>query len=175
GVVANQPQSMAGTIDVHASQKGAWFVGLCDRLRLPVVVLVDTPGFLPGRGQEVAGVIRHGAAFLQAFASATVPTVTVVLRKAYGGAYIVMNAKDLGADYAFAWPGAEIAVMGARGAVSILQRRKLAESPELRPELEDEYKRQQCTPWPAAHGGYVDEVIEPADTRARLLECLSEA
>ncbi len=176
GVVANQPHVLAGAIDVTASRKGERFVRFCDRFGLPLVVLVDTPGFLPGTAQELGGVIPHGAGFLSAFVEAAVPKVTVVLRKAYGGAYIVMNARELGADHTFAWPTAEIAVLGARGAVKVLQRRALAaaEDPEaLRAELEADYRQRHCSPWPAAAGGHVDEVIEPRDTRTRLLEALA--
>jgi acetyl-CoA carboxylase carboxyltransferase component len=172
GVVANQPQALAGAIDIQASQKGAWFVGLCDRFRFPLIVLVDTPGFLPGTSQELGGVIPAGASFLSSFVEASVPKVTIVLRKAYGGAFIVMNALDLGADTALAWPGAEIAVLGARGAVKILERRRLAASDDpdaLRDELEEAYRREYCTPWPAARAGAIDEVIEPGTTRRRLV------
>ena len=175
GVVANQPRHLAGSIDIDASRKGAWFVGLCDRFRFPLAVLVDTPGFLPGTSQELKGVIPAGASFLAAFAGATVPKATVVLRKAYGGAYIVMNARDLGADYAFAWPGAEIAVLGARGAVRILERKRLASAPDpeaLRAELEERYREEHLSPWPAARAGFIDEVIEPGHTRDRLIRAL---
>lgn len=171
GIIGNQPQMLAGAIDVAASQKGAWFVQLCERYRMPLVVLVDTPGFLPGTAQELGGVIPAGAGFLASFVRASVPKMTVVLRKAYGGAYIVMNASDLGADHTFAWPQAEIAVLGARGAVSVLERRRLAEAddPEaVRSELEASYRERHCSPWPAAEAGFIDEVIEPQDTRRRL-------
>src|SRR5262249_16586642 len=178
GVVANQPQALAGAIDISASQKGAWFVSLCNRFGFPIVVCVDTPGFLPGTAQELGGVIPAGATFLSSFVEATVPKVTLVIRKAYGGAYIVMNALDLGADTAFAWPSAEIAVLGARGAVKILGRRQLAASDDaesLRTQLEAGYRREQCSPWPAARAGFLDEVIEPAQTRTRLILTLSGA
>jgi acetyl-CoA carboxylase carboxyltransferase component len=178
GVVANQPRFLAGAIDIAASRKGAWFVQLCDRFGLPLAVFVDTPGFLPGTEQERGGVIPAGAAFLAAFAAASVPKTTIVLRKAYGGAYIVMNAKDLGADYAYAWPGAEIAVLGASGAVKILERKRLAavDDPDVvRVELEDAYRERYLSPWPAAHGGFVDEVIEPHETRMRLVRALTAA
>jgi acetyl-CoA carboxylase carboxyltransferase component len=176
GVVANQPRFLAGAIDIDASRKGAWFVSLCDRFGLPLAVFVDTPGFLPGTEQERGGVIPAGAAFLAAFAGATVPKTTVVLRKAYGGAYIVMNARDLGADYAYAWPSAEIAVLGAAGAVKILERKRLAADThpdQLRAELEDSYRERFLSPWPAAQGGFVDEVIEPSTTRERLVRALT--
>jgi acetyl-CoA carboxylase carboxyltransferase component len=175
GVVANQPRHLAGSIDIDASRKGAWFVRMCTRFGFPMVVFVDTPGFLPGTDQELGGVIPSGAGFLSAFVESTVPRITVVLRKAYGGAYIVMNSRDLGADYVFAWPTAEIAVLGARGAVKILERRRLAaaDDPErLQRVLEDEYRAHHLSPWPAAHAGFVDEVIEPASTRARLVTAL---
>jgi acetyl-CoA carboxylase carboxyltransferase component len=177
GIVANQPQALGGAIDVQGSQKGAWFVAMCDRFRIPIAVFVDTPGFLPGRSQELGGVIPHGAAFLASFASADVPKVTIVLRKAYGGAYIVMNSKDLGADYYFAWPSAEIAVVGARPAVQILERRRLAAADDpdaLRTELEAEYQATYATPWPAARAGFTDEVIEPRETRRRLVWALED-
>ena len=175
GVVANQPLSLAGAIDIEASRKGAWFVSLCDRFRFPLGVFVDTPGFLPGTSQELGGVIPAGASFLRSFVEASVPKATVVLRKAYGGAFIVMNARDLGADYVYAWPGAEIAVMGARPAVRILERRQLASADDpaaLQAELEEAYRERYLTPWPAAHAGAVDEVIEPASTRDRLAQAL---
>jgi len=176
GIVANQPRHLAGSIDVDGSRKGAWFVRLCNRYGFPLIVLVDTPGFLPGTDQELGGVIPAGSGFLSAFVEATVPRITVVLRKAYGGAYIVMNSRDLGADYVFAWPTAEIAVLGARGAVKILERRRLAaaDHPEvLQAALENEYREQHLSPWPAAYAGFVDEVIAPSETRARLVSALS--
>jgi propionyl-CoA carboxylase beta chain len=175
GVIANQPRHLAGSIDIDASRKGAWFVGLCDRFRFPLAVFVDTPGFLPGTAQELGGVIPAGASFLAAFVDASVPKATVVIRKAYGGAYIVMNARDLGADYAFAWPGAEIAVLGARGAVKILERKRLTSSPNpeaLRAELEESYRERFLSPWPAAEAGFIDEVIAPSSTRERLVRAL---
>ncbi len=175
GVISNQPFALAGSIDIDASRKGAEFVALCDRFRIPLAVFVDTPGFLPGTQQELGGVIPAGADFLASFVEASVPKATVVLRKAFGGAYIVMNALDLGADYAFAWPGAEIAVLGARGAVKILERRKLAEAEDvetLQAELEGTYRERFLTPWPAAESGYIDEVIPPSETRERLVTAL---
>jgi propionyl-CoA carboxylase beta chain len=176
GVVANQPRHLAGSIDIDASRKGAWFVQLCERFGFPIAVFVDTPGFLPGTAQELGGVIPAGASFLAAFVEATVPKATVVLRKAYGGAYIVMNSRELGADYAFAWPRAEIAVLGARGAVKILERKRLTSSPDpdaLRAELEGNYRERYLSPWPAAQAGYIDEVIESAQTRVRLVTALT--
>jgi acetyl-CoA carboxylase carboxyltransferase component len=175
GIVANQPLTLAGSIDIDASDKGAWFVQLCSRFGIPLAVFVDTPGFLPGTSQELGGVIPAGASFLSAFVRASVPKATVVLRKAYGGAYIVMNARDLGADYTFAWPDAEIAVLGARGAVQILDRRRLAQADDPETErsgLEDAYRERYLTPWPAARAGFVDEVIAPHETRKRLIRAL---
>lgn len=176
GLIANQPKAIGGVIDAAAAEKGALFVAACDRMGLPLVVLVDTPGFMPGRRQEEAGVIRHGAALLRAFAAATVPKQTVVLRKAYGGAAITMNSRDLGADFVYAWPGAEIGIMAARQAVGIVHRRDLEAGGETaRQELAASYAAEQLTAANAAATGFVDEVIEPAETRERLafaLRCL---
>ena len=165
GIVANQPRSLAGTLDIAASQKGARFVRLCDAFNLPVVTFVDTPGFLPGKDLEWRGMIRHGAELAFAYAEATVPRLCVILRKAFGGAYIVMDSKGLGNDLCLAWPQAEIAVMGAQGAVQVLHRRTTAAARHAR---EEEYKERYLTPWPAAERGFVDQVIDPADTRAAL-------
>ncbi len=165
GILANQPRAMAGTLDIAASQKGARFVRLCDAFNFPIVTLVDTPGFLPGKDLEWRGMIRHGAELAFAYAEATVPRVCVILRKAFGGAYIVMDSKGLGNDLCLAWPGAKIAVMGAPGAVQILHRRA---SPQDRIRLEDEYSQQYLTPWPAAERGFVDGVIDPSETRSIL-------
>jgi acetyl-CoA carboxylase carboxyltransferase component len=175
GVIANQPWRLGGVIDSAAAEKGALFVAACDRFRLPLVVLVDTPGFMPGRRQEEAGVIRHGAALLRAFASATVPRLTVVLRKAYGGAVITMNSKELGADMVFAWPGAEIGIMAASQAVGIAERRRLAaaQDPELHASLAAAYAAEHLTAQAAAASGFVDEVIEPAETHDRLAWALA--
>ncbi|HEY8001621.1 MAG TPA: carboxyl transferase domain-containing protein [Solirubrobacterales bacterium] len=175
GVIANQPWWLGGVIDAAAAEKGALFVAACDRFRLPLVVLVDTPGFMPGRRQEEAGVIRHGASLLRAFASATVPKLTVVLRKAYGGAVITMNSKELGADMVFAWPGAEIGIMAASQAVGIAERRRLAEArdPGLRESLAASYAAEHLTAEAAAASGFVDEVIEPGDTHDRLAWALA--
>jgi acetyl-CoA carboxylase carboxyltransferase component len=170
GVVANQPRSLAGTLDIVASQKAARFVRLCDAFNLPIVTLVDTPGFLPGKDLEWRGMIRHGAELAFAYAEATVPRLCVILRKAFGGAYIVMDSKGLGNDLCLAWPGAEVAVMGAPGAVQILHRR--AEESDRR-RLEDEYSERFLTPWPASERGFVDAVIDPADTRAVLTAALA--
>jgi acetyl-CoA carboxylase carboxyltransferase component len=171
GVVANQPHHLGGVIDAAGAEKAALFVDRCDRFGIPLVVLVDTPGFMPGRRQEAAGVIRHGASLLRAFAGARVPRLTVVLRKAYGGAVITMNSKDLGADVAFAWPGAEIGIMAAAQAVGIVHRRRLAAvegDGELHADLSAAYAESHLTAAAAAASGYVDEVIAPAETRARL-------
>ena len=171
GIVANQPRRLGGIIDTVGSEKAARFVRLCDRFRVPLVVLVDTPGFMPGTRQESEGVIRHGAALLRAFAGASVPRVTVVLRKAYGGAVITMNSKDLGADVVFAWPGAEIGIMAANQAVGIVHRRRLRDASdpeELGADLAAAYAEQHLTASAAAGSGFIDEVIEPAETRERL-------
>ena len=171
GVIANQPRYLGGTLDADTAQKGARFVRMCNTYGLPLVVLVDTVGFMPGTRQESAGVIRHGAKLLHAFAEATVPRLTVVLRKAYGGAYITMNSKDLGADFAFAWPQAEIGIMGAKQAVGIVNRRQLAAADDPageRDRLAEDYGEEHLRASVAARDGFIDEVIEPADTRARL-------
>ncbi|HLN40958.1 MAG TPA: carboxyl transferase domain-containing protein [Acidimicrobiales bacterium] len=169
GVVANQPRSLAGTLDIPASQKGARFVRFCDSFNLPIVTLVDTPGFLPGKDLEWRGMIRHGAELAFAYAEATVPRVCVVLRKAYGGAYIVMDSKGIGNDLCLAWPSAEIAVMGAQGAVQILNRNA---GDDERRHLEQRYDAELLTPWVAAERGFVDEVVDPAETRPALHRAL---
>jgi acetyl-CoA carboxylase carboxyltransferase component len=175
GIVASQPRHLGGVLEVESSQKGASFVETCDAFGLPLIVFVDTPGFMPGLRQERAGVIRFGSTLVRAFAAASVPRLTVVLRKAYGGAFIAMNSKDLGADLVFAWPGAEIGVMGARSATGIVHRREweIAADPLAEREaLALEYSREHLSADAAAIGGFVDEVIEPADTRARLVWAL---
>jgi acetyl-CoA carboxylase carboxyltransferase component len=172
GVVANQPMALAGVLDIAASEKGARFVRLCDAFGLPLVVLVDTPGFLPGRKQESGGVIRKGAKLLYAFAEATVPRVSVVLRKAFGGAYIVMNSKALGADAVFCWPDAEMAVMGAEAAVDVIFRRELCEDPESRPELVQRYRLEAMATRVPAERLSVDEIIPPERTRPALAATL---
>jgi acetyl-CoA carboxylase carboxyltransferase component len=170
--IANQPRRFGGVIDSAAAEKAALFINSCDRFGIPLVVLVDTPGFMPGSGQERAGVIRHGASLLRAFAGARVPKVTVVLRKAYGGAVITMNSRDLGADLVFAWPSAEVGIMAARQAVGIVHRRRLADANgdagDLLAELEAAYASEHLNADSAAAAGFVDEVIEPAATRDRL-------
>ncbi len=175
GIVGNQPQHLAGVLDIDSSEKGARFVRFCDAFNLPVVTFVDVPGFLPGTDQEYGGIIRHGAKLLYAYAEATVPKVTVIVRKAYGGAYDVMGSKHLGADVNLAWPTAEIAVMGAKGAVSILHRRELlaADDPAaLHEEFEERYARDLANPWRAAERGYLDAVILPSETRRELARAL---
>lgn len=162
GIVANQPLSLAGTLDIAAAQKGAWFVALCDSFNLPILTLVDTPGYFPGKDLEWRGMIRHGAQMAYAYAEATVPRVCVVLRKAYGGAFIVMDCKTMGNDICLAWPVAELAVMGAKGAVQILYRR---ESDDERLARELDYAAEYLNPYVAAERGYVDAVIEPSSTR----------
>jgi acetyl-CoA carboxylase carboxyltransferase component len=176
GVIANQPWYLGGVIDASAAEKAARFVRTCNAFGLPLVVLVDTPGFLPGTKQEGAGVIRHGAKLLHAFAEAVVPKVTVVLRKAYGGAYICMNSKDLGADLSLAWPDAEIGIMGPKQAVGIVHKRALAEAddPEAeRDRLADAYADEHVSAAVAAREGFVDELVEPRDTRRRLAGALA--
>ncbi|MCB2223878.1 MAG: acyl-CoA carboxylase subunit beta [Actinobacteria bacterium] len=176
GVVGNQPSALAGTLDIDASSKGARFVRFCDAFNIPLVTFVDVPGFLPGVDQEHGGIIRHGAKLLYAYCEATVPRVTVITRKSYGGAYVVMNSRSVGADAVFAWPTAQIAVMGAQGAVNIIHRRALADSddPEAtRAELVAEYEERFGNPYVAAELGLVDEVIEPRETRPRLVQTLA--
>jgi acetyl-CoA carboxylase carboxyltransferase component len=175
GIVANQPKVLAGTLDIESSEKAARFVRFCDAFNVPLVVFEDVPGFLPGAGQEYGGIIRRGAKLLYAFTEATVPRVTVITRKAYGGAYVVMNSKHVRGDVAFAWPTAQIAVMGPEGAVNIVHRRDLkeAEDPEARrEELIAAYEEKFNTPYLAAERGYVDDVIEPSETRHRLIQAL---
>ncbi|MEA2009531.1 MAG: acyl-CoA carboxylase subunit beta [Actinomycetota bacterium] len=175
GIVGNQPAALAGTLDIDASSKGARFVRFCDAFNIPLVTLVDVPGFLPGVGQEHAGIIRHGAKLLYAFSEATVPRVTVITRKAYGGAFLVMNARAVRADIAFAWPTAEIAVMGAKGAVNIIHRRDLREADDVDAEsqrLVDDYEDRFNNPYVAAERGYIDDVIEARETRPRLIRAL---
>ncbi|MFB6072982.1 MAG: acyl-CoA carboxylase subunit beta [Halobacterium sp.] len=175
GVVANQPRVNAGTLDIEASEKASRFVRFCDSFNVPIVTFVDVPGFLPGTDQEHNGIIRHGAKLLYAFSEASVPLMTVITRKAYGGAYDVMASKHIGADVNYAWPTAEIAVMGPKGAVNVLYRDELedAENPdELREELIEEYREEFANPYTAADRGYVDDVIEPTETRPRLIDDL---
>jgi acetyl-CoA carboxylase carboxyltransferase component len=175
GVVANQPKVLAGTLDIDSSEKASRFVRFCDAFNVPIVTFVDVPGFLPGAEQEYHGIIRHGAKLLYAFAEATVPRLTVITRKAYGGAYLVMNSKHLRADVSFAWPTAEIAVMGPEGAVNVVFKKRIekAEDPLAeRAELIRQYQAKFATPYIAAERGYIDDVIEPAETRPRLIKAL---
>ncbi|MCT2592622.1 acyl-CoA carboxylase subunit beta [Streptomyces sp. N2-109] len=176
GVVANQPQSLAGVLDIEASEKAARFVQMCDAFNIPLVTLLDVPGFLPGVDQEHGGIIRHGAKLLYAYCNATVPRVSVVLRKAYGGAYIVMDSQSIGADVTYAWPTNEIAVMGAEGAANVVFRRQIAaaDDPEaMRSRMVKEYKAELMHPYYAAERGLVDDVIDPAETRQVLIETLA--
>lgn len=173
GVVGNQPQSMAGVLDNHASTKAARFVRTCDSYNVPLLVLVDVPGFLPGTDQEWNGIINNGAKLLYAFSEATVPRITVITRKAYGGAYDVMNSKHIGADLNYAWPTAEIAVMGAKGAAEIIFKKEIAEAKDPQAKLDekvDEYTAKFANPYRAAHRGYIDEVINPSETRSKLIK-----
>jgi acetyl-CoA/propionyl-CoA carboxylase carboxyl transferase subunit len=175
GVIANQPKVLAGTLDIDASEKASRFVRFCDAFNIPILTFVDVPGFLPGTTQEYNGIIRHGAKLLYAFAESTVPRMTVITRKAYGGAYLVMNSKHLRADVSFAWPTAEIAVMGAEGAVNVVFRKEIdqADDPAARrAELITEYRDKFSTPYAAAERGFIDDVIEPAETRPRLIKAL---
>ena len=175
GVLGNQPQVLAGALDIESSEKAARFVRTCDAFNIPLVTFVDVPGFLPGTDQEYGGIIRHGAKLLYAFCEATVPRVQVVTRKAYGGAYVVMNSKAIGCDLAYAWPSAEFAVMGADGAVEIVHRRELAEAADpaaRKAELVAEYTERYVNPYIAAERGYVDDVIHPGDTRVVLVRSL---
>jgi acetyl-CoA carboxylase carboxyltransferase component len=175
GILANQPLVRAGVLDIHASQKAARFVQLCDAFNIPLVTLVDVPGFLPGVDQEHQGIIRHGARLLHAYCDATVPRIQVILRKAYGGAYIVMDSRSIGADMSFAWPANEIAVMGAEAAVGVIYRRELAAatSPDdLRAKLIADYKDELMHPYYASERGLVDDVIDPADTRVMVCRAL---
>jgi propionyl-CoA carboxylase beta chain len=177
GIVANQPAFLAGVLDINASVKGARFVRFCDAFNIPLITFEDVPGFLPGTQQEFGGIIKHGAKLLFAFAEATVPKITVITRKAYGGAYCVMASKHIRTDINYAWPTAEIAVMGPEGAVNIVYRRELEKAPEsgreaLRREKIEEFRERLANPYVAAQRGYIDGVIEPAETRWKLITAL---
>jgi acetyl-CoA carboxylase carboxyltransferase component len=172
GIVGNQPMHLAGVLDIESSEKAARFVRTCDAFNVPLLTFVDVPGFLPGVDQEHGGIIRHGAKLLYAYCESTVPRIQIVVRKAYGGAYVVMNSKSIGADLAFAWPSAELAVMGPQGAVEIVYRRELqlaADPGARKAELVDEYTERFANPYGAAERGFVDDVIDPADTRAKII------
>jgi acetyl-CoA carboxylase carboxyltransferase component len=176
GIVANQPRNMAGVLDINASDKASRFIRFCDAFNIPLVTLADTAGYLPGVGQEHGGVIRHGAKLLYAYSEATVPKMTVIIRKAYGGAYIAMCSRHLGADQVFAWPSAEIAVMGPDGAANIIFKKEIEEATDpvaTRKDKIEEYKVNFANPYKAALRGYVDDVIDPADTRKRLISALT--
>ncbi|HKV49277.1 MAG TPA: carboxyl transferase domain-containing protein, partial [Candidatus Acidoferrales bacterium] len=177
GIVANQPAVLAGVLDINASVKGARFVRFCDAFNIPLVTFEDVPGFLPGTQQEFGGIIRQGAKLLYAFAEATVPKITVITRKAYGGAYCVMSSKHIRTDINYAWPSAEIAVMGPEAAVNIVYRRELdrvpaAERESLRQDKVDDFRERFANPYVAADRGYIDAVIEPSQTRAKIVSAL---
>ncbi|MDQ3677594.1 MAG: acyl-CoA carboxylase subunit beta [Actinomycetota bacterium] len=175
GVVANQPARMAGVLDIDASAKAARFVRLCDAFNVPLLTFVDVPGFLPGTEQEYGGIIRHGAKLLYAFTEATVPKITIITRKAYGGAYVVMASKHIGSDFNFAWPSAEIAVMGPEGAVNVIYKRDIAGSPtpdQRRERLMDDYRARFANPYATADRGYIDDVIAPHETRPKIIAAL---
>jgi propionyl-CoA carboxylase beta chain len=175
GVVGNQPAQLAGVLDIDSSLKAARFVRTCDAFNIPLITFCDVPGFLPGTAQEWGGIIRHGAKLLYAYTEATVPKITIITRKAYGGAYDVMASKHMLADFNFAWPTAEVAVMGPEGAVNIIYRRDIAGSPtpeERRKKLMEDYKARFANPYTAAERGYIDDVIVPHETRPKLITAL---
>ena len=175
GIVANQPKFMAGALDINSSDKAARFVRFCDAFNIPLVTFTDVPGYFPGLNQEQGGIIRHGAKLLYAFAEATVPKINVITRKAYGGAYIAMNSKNMGADMVMAWPTAEIAVMGPEGAANIIFKNDIKESADpiaARNEKIQEYRNKFASPYVAAKRGFVDDVIEPDSTRPRIIAAL---
>jgi propionyl-CoA carboxylase beta chain len=175
GVVGNQPAQLAGVLDIEASIKAGRFVRTCDAYNIPLITFCDVPGFLPGTVQEWGGIIRDGSKLLYAYCEATVPKITVITRKAYGGAYVVMSSKHLGADFNFAWPTAEVAVMGPEGAVNIIYRRDIASSPtpdDRRQKLIDDYRSHFASPYSAAERGYIDDVIVPHETRPKIIAAL---
>jgi propionyl-CoA carboxylase beta chain len=175
GILANQPRIMAGTLDISSSTKGARFINICDSFNIPLITFEDVPGFLPGTDQEHNAIIKHGAKLLYAYTYATVPKITVVLRKSYGGAYIVMNSKGIGGDFSFAWPTAEIAVMGPEGAIAVLYRKELAEAADpaaLKKQLAQKYRDDIANPYIAEEKGFIDEVIDPATTRLKVIRAL---
>ena len=172
GVVGNQPMILAGVLDIESSEKAARFVRTCDAFNIPLITFVDVPGFLPGVDQEYGGIIRHGAKLLYAYCDASVPRISIITRKAYGGAYVVMDSKSIGSDLSFAWPSAELAVMGPQGAVEIVYRRELQQAADpatRRAELVDEYTQRYANPYAAAERGIVDDVIDPAETRRKIV------
>jgi propionyl-CoA carboxylase beta chain len=176
GIVANQPKFLAGCLDINSSDKGARFIRFCNAFNIPIITFVDVPGFLPGKSQEHGGIIRHGAKMLYAYSEATVPKFTVITRKAYGGAYCVMNSYELGADFNVAWPTAEIAVMGAKSAVNILYRKELEKSKDVekrRQEIIVDYEDRFNNPYQAAENGLIEAVIEPGQTRQKLIGALA--
>jgi propionyl-CoA carboxylase beta chain len=175
GIVANQPAVLAGVLDIESSEKAARFIRFCDAFNIPIVTFEDVPGFLPGVGQEHHGIIRHGAKLLYAYCEATVPKLTVITRKAYGGAYDVMSSKHIRGDFNLAWPTAEIAVMGPKGAVEILFRKEIADSKDKEAATEqkiNEYREKFAHPYIAAGRGYLDDIIDPRETRPRLIDAL---
>jgi len=175
GMVGNQPEYLAGVLDIDASVKAARFIRFCDCFNIPIITMVDVPGFMPGVDQEYGGIIRHGAKLIFAYAEATVPKIAVITRKAYGGAYIVMSSKHLRSDINLAWPSAEIAVMGADGAVNIIYRDEISKAEDQdkrRQELIDEYKEKFTNPYIAANRGFLDDVIDPAETRVQIIKAL---
>jgi propionyl-CoA carboxylase beta chain len=175
GIVANQPSVLAGVLDIDASIKGARFVRFCDAFNIPLLVFEDVPGFLPGTDQEWRGIIKHGAKLLYAFCEATVPRITVITRKAYGGAYDVMNSKHIRGDMNFAWPSAEIAVMGPKGAVEIIFRKEIEQAPNTEQAIDqkvNEYREKFANPYIAAERGYIDEVMRPSETRPKVISAL---
>ena len=171
GIVANQPAHLAGVLDINSSVKGARFVRFCDAFNIPLITFEDVPGFLPGTLQEFGGIIKHGAKLLYAYSEATVPKITVITRKSYGGAYCVMSSKHIGADVNYAYPTAEIAVMGSEGAVNILYRNKLKTENDRKNKI-DEYQNTFANPYKAAELGYIDEIIHPSQTRFKLIQAL---
>jgi propionyl-CoA carboxylase beta chain len=175
GIVGNQPNQLAGVLDIDSSEKAARFIRTCDAFNVPIITFCDVPGFLPGTTQEWGGIIRHGAKLLYAYAEATVPKITIITRKAYGGAYDVMGSKHLAADFNFAWPTAEVAVMGPEGAVNIIYRRDIQSSPTpdtRRQKLINDYKAHFANPYVAAERGYIDDVIVPHETRPKVITAL---
>jgi len=178
GIVANQPAYLAGVLDINASRKAARFVRFCDAFNIPIITLEDVPGFLPGTAQEYGGIISHGAKLLYAYGEATVPKITIILRKAYGGAYCVMSSKHLRGDINYAWPTAEIAVMGPKGAIEVLMSKEIkkiedsVEKAAFIANAEEEYKNEFANPYNAAKYGYIDDVIEPRNTRFRIIRAL---